>query len=212
MKKKWLTCFFIYAIIIVVIVAAVLIYKGIKSHYGGYVQEEVVVENKISIKAKEIHDYMRENNYGYCTYDSRCEHEGECGLNTTFESSKNGAHNTCCATYVSWVLQETGYITKKEHVDNNFNAANNLSKYLENHGWRKLEKGESLQPGDILCFNHHVAIYGGRGAQYDAGNKYLLTVEAPCKIDGRLSVSYAEKVLRAPDLDNVDCEEKQNEV
>ena len=130
MKKKWLTCFFIYAIIIVVIVAAVLIYKGIKSHYGGYVQEEVVVENKISIKAKEIHDYMRENNYGYCTYDSRCEHEGECGLNATFESSKNGAHNTCCATYVSWVLQETGYITKKEHVDNNFNAANNLSKYF----------------------------------------------------------------------------------
>ena len=28
---------------------------------------EPVIENKITIKAKEIHDYMRENNYGYCT-------------------------------------------------------------------------------------------------------------------------------------------------
>ena len=209
MKNKKLLCVLIYAIIIIMICVGVVVYKEIRSRYGGYVQEEVVVDNKISIKAKEIHDYMRENNYGYCTYDFRCEHDGECGLNSTFEASKTGKHNVCCATYVSWVLQETGYITKQEHIDNNFNAANNLSKYLENHGWRVLEKGETLQPGDILCFNHHIAIYGGRGAQYDAGNKFLLTVAVPCIPDGGLNVSNVEKVLRAPDLDN---KETENEV
>lgn len=202
MNKKWIKILFVYAVIIILICVGVIVYKKIRAHYGGYVIEEEVIDNKISIKAKEIHDYMRENNYGYCTYDRRCKHDGECGLNATFEDSKNGKHNTCCATYVSWVLQETGYITKKNHVDNNFNAANNLIKYLSNHGWRALEKGEELQPGDILCFNHHVAIYGGRGTQYDAGNKQLLTVNAPCKVEGGLNVNNVEKVLRAPDLDN----------
>lgn len=209
MKKRWLICLLLF--IIVTILACVCILK-IKNRPVRYTEEEVVVDNKISIKAKEIHDYMRENNYGYCTYDYRCEHDGECGLNSTFEASKNGKHNTCCSTYVSWVLQETGYITTKQHVDNNFNAANNLSKYLEQNGWIVVSEGEKLQPGDILCFDHHVAIYGGREAQYDAGNKYLLTVEAPVIVDGRISAFKADKVLRAPDLENKDNKETQNEI
>lgn len=210
MKKRWIGCWILF--IIVVILSIISVFK-IKNGYNhgvdNYVQEEVVIDNKISIKAKEIHDYMREHNYGYCTYDYRCEHEGECGLNSSFELSKQNRQNTCCSTYVSWVLQETGYITKKQHIDYNFNAANNLIKYLSENGWRSLEKGENLQPGDILCFDHHIAIYGGKGAQYDSGNKYLLTVQAPCVIEGRLGAKNAEKVLRAPDLDS---KEKQNEI
>ena len=42
------------------------------------IYKEPVIDNKISINAKEIHDYMRENKYGYCTYDSRCNHDGYC--------------------------------------------------------------------------------------------------------------------------------------
>lgn len=157
---------------------------------------EPVVENKVSIKAKEIHDYMRENNYGYCTYDHRCNHDGECGLNSTFELSKTGCHNTCCATYVSWVLQELGYLTKQEHIDNNLNGANNLIRYLTEKGWKEVDK-KDIQPGDILCYNGHIAIYGGRGRQYDAGNRELLQKVAPVKVSWGMNV---KKILRAPDL------------
>lgn len=209
MKKRWTICFVLFVIVVILTTVLVVKIKNGKYSLGKYEQEEVVVDNKISLKAREIHDYMREHNYGYCTYDSRCEHDGNCGLSSTFEGSKVNGQNTCCATYVSWVLQETGYITKIEHNDNNFNAANNLIKYLSNNGWRTLENGEKLQPGDILCFNHHVAIYGGRGAQYDAGNKHLLSVQAPCIVEDRLGAKHADKVLRAPDLDN---KETQNEV
>ena len=157
---------------------------------------EQIIENKVSIKAKEIHDYMRENNYGYCTYDNRCNHDGECGLNVTFEESKTGYHNTCCATYVSWVLQELGYITRQEHIDNYLNGANNLTRFLTNKGWKQIDK-KDIQPGDIVCYNGHIAIYGGRGRQYDAGNRPLLQQQAPAKVYWSMSV---QKILRAPDL------------
>ena len=161
-----------------------------------YINNEPVIDNKISIKAKEIHDYMRLNNYGYCTYDQRCNHDGNCGLNVTFESSKSGYHNTCCATYVSWVLQETGYITAQEHIDNYLNGANNLIRFLQKKGWKEINK-EDIMPGDILCYNGHIAIYGGRGKQYDAGNKNMLEKESPCKVNFGMNTT---KILRAPDL------------
>lgn len=161
-----------------------------------YFDNEPVIENEITLKAKEIHDYMRENNYGYCTYDHRCNHEGSCGLNATFELSKTNHHNTCCATYVSWVLQETGYITKQEHIDHNLNGANNLINYLSQKGWKEIDK-KDIKPGDILCYNGHIAIYGGKGRQYDAGSKKMLETNAPCTVSWCFT---AKKILRAPNL------------
>lgn len=184
--------FFIFAIFLII---GFIIYQN-KAIISEYLSNEPVVENKISLKAKEIHDYMRENNYGYCTYDNRCNHEGSCGLNATFELSKNNYHNTCCATYVSWVLQETGYLTKQEHIDNYLNGANNLINYLTKKGWKEIDK-KDIKPGDILCYNGHIAIYGGRGKQYDAGNKNMLETEAPCRLSWGMNT---KKILRAPDL------------
>ena len=184
--------FFIFAIFLII---GFMIYQN-KAIISEYLSNEPVVENTISLKAKEIHDYMRENNYGYCTYDNRCNHEGSCGLNATFELSKNGYHNTCCATYVSWVLQETGYLTKQEHIDNYLNGANNLINYLTKKGWKEIDK-KDIKPGDILCYNGHIAIYGGRGKQYDAGNKNMLETEAPCRLSWGMNT---KKILRAPDL------------
>ena len=184
--------FFIFAIFLII---GFMIYQN-KAIISEYLSNEPVVENKISLKAKEIHDYMRENNYGYCTYDNRCNHEGSCGLNATFELSKSNYHNTCCATYVSWVLQETGYLTKQEHIDNYLNGANNLINYLTKKGWKEIDK-KDIKPGDILCYNGHIAIYGGRGKQYDAGNKNMLETEAPCRLSWGMNT---KKILRAPDL------------
>ena len=194
MKKVLI--FGIAYLIITLIVVGVILIKNKTFLIEDLFSNEVVVDNKISLKAKEIHDYMRENNYGYCTYDNRCNHEGECGLNATFEESKTGYHNTCCATYVSWVLQETGYITKQEHIDNNLNGANNLIRFLTEKGWKEVDK-KDIQPGDILCYNGHIAIYGGRGKQYDAGHIDLIRKPAPSKtaLGGN-----TKKILRAPDL------------
>ncbi len=193
--KKLKIFIILYLIIAAITVITIIIYKN-SPIISEYINNEPVIENKISLKAKEIHDYMRENNYGYCTYDNRCNHEGSCGLNATFELSKNNYHNTCCATYVSWVLQETGYLTKQEHIDNNLNGANNLINYLTKKGWKEINK-KDIQPGDILCYNGHIAIYGGRGKQYDAGNKKMLETEAPCKLVWGMNT---KKILRAPDL------------
>ena len=191
--------FKIFLIVYLAVIAIIVGFFLLERHttvLDNVIYNEPVVENKISIKAKEIHDYMRENNYGYCTYDHRCNHDGECGLNATFELSKTGHHNTCCATYVSWVLQELGYITKQEHIDNYLNGANNLIRYLTQKGWKEVDK-KDIQPGDILCYNGHIAIYGGRGRQYDAGNRPLLQQTAPVKTNWGLNV---QKILRAPDL------------
>ncbi len=194
MKK--LKIFIILYLIITAIVVGFVIIERNTPIFDNILYDEPLVENKISIKAKEIHDYMRENNYGYCTYDSRCNHDGKCGLNATFEASKTAYHNTCCATYVSWVLQELGYLTKQEHIDNNLNGANNLINYLAKKGWKEIEE-KDIQPGDILCYNGHIAIYGGRGRKYDAGNRELIRKEAPCKASWKMGV---KKILRAPDL------------
>ena len=193
--KKFKIFIMIY-LIISAIVVAVLLVNDKKEVISEYFNNEPVIDNQISLKAKEIHDYMRENGYGYCTYDERCNHEGNCGLNVTFEASKTGFHNTCCATYVSWVLQETGYLTKQEHIDNYLNGANNLIRYLQKKGWKEIDK-KDIMPGDILCYNGHIAIYGGRGKQYDAGNKNMLETEAPCRLSWGMNT---EKILRAPDL------------
>lgn len=193
--KKLKIFIILYLIITAIALIAIIIYKK-NPIISEFINNEPVIENKISLKAKEIHDYMRENNYGYCTYDNRCNHEGNCGLNATFELSKTGYHNTCCATYVSWVLQETGYLTKQEHIDNYLNGANNLINYLTKKGWKEINK-KDIQPGDILCYNGHIAIYGGRGRQYDAGNKKMLETQSPCVLDWGMNT---KKILRAPDL------------
>ena len=56
---------------------------------------------------------------------------------------------------------------------------------------------KDIMPGDILCYSGHIAIYGGRGKQYDAGNKQMLQNEAPVKVSWGMNMS---KVLRAPNL------------
>ena len=193
--KKFIIFVICYLLIVAIAIAGVFFYKNRYLILETF-DNSPVVDNKISLKAKEIHDYMREKNYGYCTYDYRCNHDGPCGLNATFELSKNNHHNTCCATYVSWVLQETGYLTKQEHIDNNLNGANNLINYLTKKGWKEIDK-KDVQPGDIMCYNGHIAIYGGKGRNYDAGHKLLIEKKAPCKTFSGMDT---KKILRAPDL------------
>lgn len=121
-------------------------------------------------QADKIHKYMEQNNYKYCVIGGNsyeeCSQGESHGLNTTFEESKTGYHHTCCATYVSWVLQEAGLISNSEHTD----SANELRALLQSKGWKKITNENDLKPGDILGYDHHVEIYAGENLIYNAGS------------------------------------------
>lgn len=129
----------------------------------------------------------------------------ECGkfgyshaLSSTFEKSMS-TRKTCCATYVSWVLQEAGYITEAEHT----NSANTMTALLKSKGWIVLSPSEA-QPGDVLSYNHHVEIYAGNGTVYNAGSGDSIRGASP----HQKNISGAT-VLRAPNNENEDNNEEE---
>ncbi len=139
--------------------------------------------------AKKIHDYMSDpaHLYYYClggTEVSRQVHKdaglNNCGLNASFEESqipgRNGYRLTCCATYVSWVLEEAGYL------ETHTNSSQTLRGYLDELGWQPVTAYNQLESGDIVFMDTdgvaghnysditHVQIYAGEGTWYNAGN------------------------------------------
>ena len=152
-------------------------------HTGKYYTKEgnEIAAGIIGI-ADQIHKYMEQNNYSYCVYSSNsyeeCGKLGKShGLSTTFEGSKTNK-NTCCATYVSWVLQEAGYFTAADHT----NGAITMSNKLRAKGWQVITKASELQPGDIVYFDYgHVEIYAGDGKVYNAGSGSAIRGASPAK-------------------------------
>ena len=144
--------------------------------------------------AETIHAYMEENNYTYCVYFNNdleeCSNKTQCSLAKTFEKSKT-SKKSCCATYVSWVLQEAGYLTEEEHS----NSASGLRGILLNKGWIKITSVADLQPGDVLCYDGHIEIYAGDSKVYNAGSGPIIRADAPSKKTGISSMMFA---LRAP--------------
>ena len=122
-------------------------------------------------KAEEIHRYMEENKYAYCTFGQERDpshggNGGAHGLNSTFEESKTGYHLTCCATYVSWVLYECGY-TECAGIHN----CTSLEAVLSPKAQRITDYSQ-LQAGDIVFWpgGAHVQIYAGDDKWYNAGS------------------------------------------
>ena len=99
-------------------------------------------------------------------------HENDCGLPTTFEGSKAaGEHNFCCATLVSWALQNVEVMPDEDHLD----GAESLANYVENVlGAKKIEKSQELEEGDILVYFGHVDLVGekkdGGFVKYNGGH------------------------------------------
>lgn len=130
-------------------------------YIGGDGKEIVVKEtgtgnNKIISKAKEIKKYMVDNKYVY----------DQSGLAITFEKSKN-TKTVCCATFVSWVLQEAGYLSDSEHT----NYSGDIETILNKKGWKKIGTNISkAKPGDVLVYgSDHTEIYAGNNRVYNAG-------------------------------------------
>ena len=145
-----------------------------------------------------IHKYMEQNNYTYCVLNDSNEYE-ECkkyskahGLNRTFEESKTGHHNTCCATYVSWVLQMAGYIEDSDHSDGAETLAQTI--LMGKYGWKRVSVAEA-QPGDILYYTYgHIEIYAGNNTKYNAGSGDAIRRISPYET----TISSDAIVLRAP--------------
>ncbi len=132
--------------------------------------------------AKQIHDYMSDPDhlYFYCLADpggkneekEKWKHDAEglkCGLNRSFAKSQipgsYGYRLTCCATYVSWVLEAAGYL------DTHTNSTSGLDKLLQERGWKVINTStwKDLQPGDVTIANGHTQLYVGDGCWYNAG-------------------------------------------
>lgn len=156
-----------------------------------YTKEGKEISSGILGIADQIHKYMEQNNYSYCVYGSNSYEEcGRLGkshaLSTTFEESKSNK-NTCCATYVSWVLQEAGYFTAADHT----NGAITMSNKLRAKGWKVITNSSELQPGDIVYFGYgHVEIYAGDGKVYNAGSGSAIRGASPAKDNSIYSSSF----------------------
>jgi len=112
--------------------------------------------------ADRIYHYMRAHGYSYCL-DSR--------LPGSFGSMASTPY-TCCATYVSWVLYESGYTNGWDGINRNWAPYGGVQTYCERQGFQKITSYSQIQPGDIVICNYggHVQIYAGNGLWYSAGN------------------------------------------
>ncbi len=68
--------------------------------------------------------------------------------NLAADLDKWPGNDVCCANFVSAVLQKAGQISPGEHNDNVVGLSNNLSR---DPNWRRADPN-SLQPGDVVCF------------------------------------------------------------
>ena len=118
--------------------------------------------SKILKVAEKMHTYFEKNGYVYDGVYAQ-----------TFEGSKK-YKAVVCATYVSWVLQECGYIKDSEHYDNCGDEQDIFRKYK----WTEIKVSDGstnkLRPGDIIIYCYgssrwHTDIYVGNGKKLNAG-------------------------------------------
>ena len=115
---------------------------------------------------------------GSCPHDANhCKHppvhNNGCNLQQSFAASQEsvGKHNFCCATLVSWALQNVEVMPDEDHLD----GADSLATYIINNLDPKIIKpGDQLEPGDILCYEGHIDMVGKKVAggfeKYNGGH------------------------------------------
>lgn len=161
--------------------------------------------------AKKIHDYMSDPThlYYYCLANGKEKEVDkhlaaglDCGLCHSFELSQVpgtwGYRLTCCATYVSWVLVDCGYIQPEDHK----HGCGSLVAVLERDkkNWIKIDNYDDLEPGDIVFMDtdgvfdrslEHVQIHVGDEYWYNAGGNSAIHKIEPYHSDTRSQFLYA---------------------
>lgn len=158
-------------------------------------------------------EYINKEGYDYCVLGQgvggeSCHHDTHnngCNLCNSFVESQQsvGNHNMCCATLVSWALQNVKVMADDAHQ----NAANALAEWIKaNLDCTVIRNGEELKEGDILCYNNHIDIVGKKiddgfekyngGGRTDVGAQEYGANSSIEKISGW--PSNAEYALRLP--------------
>lgn len=129
-----------------------------------------------------IHEHMENIKYQYSLDGAR--------LPNSFEECYTKPY-ICCATYVSWVLHESGYEKSLTHSSGTlYEQYKDEFEYISNYN--------ELQPGDVVFFRNgdnnsygfgHVEIYNGDDTWFGAGSDKAITSPAP-KSTGNRSGSF----------------------
>ena len=150
---------------------------GVIVKLGGATVKNILIEYKNNVKPGTATVIIKGNGAntgtgGTCRNNSNDHKHGHsCGLNDTFEQSKTSYHNTCCATFVSWILRDAGIIDVTIH------GADALASYLQGTG--KFEVVSNIKAGDILCYNGHIEIAADGGKVYTGGSVEAMNTLGP---------------------------------
>ncbi len=155
--------------------------------------EEVSLDEFLET-TREMCEYINEVGYDYCVYATdagrvnasgkvqHCYHKqvhgNPCFLGKTFEISQQSVskHNFCCATLISWALQNVGVMPDSAHLD----GAEGLATWIQdNLDPEIIEIGEPLEAGDILCYDGHIDMVGmelggGEFEKYNGGHYVIV--------------------------------------
>lgn len=131
----------------------------------------------------DVHKIMEDGGgWDYCILNPSdgCNHKygHSCGLNSTIQEAQEQYHNTCCATFTSWVLKEAGFDLSNHP---NMHGATSSYNWCKDNGWTEITDYNSLEAGDFL-FNAqgedssnigdigHVQMLGNDGEWLNAGS------------------------------------------
>lgn len=138
--------------------------------------------------AKQLHDYIRQNNYWYPSAQNIAAGKFvKDGTSVTHKIPVMGeppnSRYIDCSAYVSWVIGK--YIGNEKFL---YSASGLLGNPM---GFKQVNQNE-LQPGDILVKSNHTEIYAGNGRTFNAGSTNAIKSETSKYVAGWL------KVFRAP--------------
>lgn len=122
--------------------------------------------------AQEVTDYARKNNfdYGHASYMP----PKEDGTTDDF-----GGKRISCDRLVGWALYKCGYTDQPREGLTTSAAGSPLMRYCEEKGWKKIDKVEDVQAGDIVFSGQtnlekttaaHTFICAGDNKRYDCGS------------------------------------------
>ena len=199
--------------------------NGVGNYYGSYTTYYTIKKTKgvkeLLAKAAEIQKYMYNNHYEYCLTNGKgCEHynknrgltSNSHGLTVDYKDSqtkgKTGYHNTCCGTFVSWTLIESGVMERWELLQgsdgphcasvSNFNYTGRFNEIYH-------PSASNIKAGDILIYgsdHHHVEIAAKDGATngyatvYNAGSYSAINDHNGGTMRAASSASNIDVILR----------------
>lgn len=190
-RIKWIRRIIAIASIVTTVVSVYLWFSDITVYADVRKQEEVGITSELSdgsiapsgsVQAllescEKIAKYMNNHNPRY-TYSWS-------GLTTRYD---DGSPYSCCATYVSWCLQDAGFIEDSQHFDNVYGdhelqnctpqtiPTDGVWSVLYNDSkWKQfvVDDESKMYKGDVVIYKtgkSHINIYAGDGQYWDAGS------------------------------------------